>query len=134
VAEADFTVWISVVSVALGLGGLGLAWAIYSRKVIRAEEVSRKLAPLQTLLDRKYYLDDLYEGVILNGVIMRGMAALTDAWDRYVIEGTVNGVATVARDLSQQFRLVQSGQAQIYGAAIFIGVVAAIAGILIVNP
>jgi NADH-quinone oxidoreductase subunit L len=102
--------------------------------VIRAEEVSRTLAPLQTLLDRKYYLDDLYEGVILNGVIMRGMAALTDAWDRYVIEGAVNGVATVARDLSQQFRLAQSGQAQIYGAAIFIGVIAAIAGILIVNP
>jgi NADH-quinone oxidoreductase subunit L len=134
VADGDFTIWISVVSVALGLGGLGLAWAIYSRKAIRAEEVSRRLAPLQTLLDRKYYLDDLYEGVIVNGLIMRGAATLTDAWDRYVIDGAVNGVAALMRDASKQFRLAQTGQAQLYGAAIFIGVVAAIAGILIVNP
>jgi len=111
VAEGDFTVWISVVSVALGLGGLGLAWAIYSRKAIRAEEVSRTLAPLQTLLDRKYYLDDLYEGIILKRVIMGGAAALTDALDRYVVEGVVNGVATLARLGSDKLRLAQSGQA-----------------------
>ncbi len=96
--------------------------------------MSRTLAPLQTLLDRKYYLDDLYEGVILQGVIMRGIVALTDAWDRYVVDGAVNGVATLAGELSRQFRLVQTGQVQVYGAAIFIGVIAAIAGILIVNP
>lgn len=134
VAKGDFVLWISVVSVALGLAGLGLAWVIYSLRAIRSEDVSRTLAPLQTLLDRKYYLDDLYEGVILNGVILRGIAALTDAWDRYVVDGAVNGVAALARDASQQLRLAQAGQTQVYGAAIFIGVVAAIAGILIVNP
>ncbi|KKK69666.1 hypothetical protein LCGC14_2931750, partial [marine sediment metagenome] len=122
VAKGDFVLWISVVSVALGLAGLGLAWVIYSLRAIRSEDVSRTLAPLQTLLDRKYYLDDLYEGVILNGVILRGIAALTDAWDRYVVDGAVNGVAALARDASQQLRLAQAGQTQVYGAAIFIGV------------
>ncbi len=62
------------------------------------------------------------------------MAALTDAWDRYVVDGAVNGVAALTRFGSRQVRLAQAGQAQLYGAAIFIGVVAAIAGILIVNP
>ncbi len=134
VAEGDFTIWISVASVAVGLAGLGLAWAIYSRKVIRAEEVSAALKPLQVLLDRKYYLDELYETVIVKGVIMRGLAALTDAWDRYVIDGAVDGLATLMRDISRQLRLAQAGQAQLYGAAIFIGVVATVAGVLIVNP
>ncbi|MEE8345852.1 MAG: NADH-quinone oxidoreductase subunit L [Dehalococcoidia bacterium] len=134
VAEGSFSLWISVVSVAAGLAGLALAWAIYSRRAIRSEDVSRRLAPLQTLLDHKYYLDDLYEGVIVRGVLMRGVAPLLDAWDRYVVDGAVNGVASLTRDASRQLRLAQTGQGQLYGAAIFIGVVAAIAGILIVNP
>ena len=46
----------------------------------------------------------------------------------------VTGVATAARFGSEQLRLAQAGQAQVYGAAIFIGVVAAIAGILVVHP
>jgi NADH-quinone oxidoreductase subunit L len=134
VAEGGFVLWISVVSVAVGLAGLGLAWLIYSRRAVRSEDVSRRLAPLQTLLDHKYYLDDLYEGVIVRGVLMRGVAPLLDAWDRYVVDGAVDGVASLTRDASRQLRLAQAGQAQLYGAAIFIGVVAAIAGILIVNP
>ncbi|MCH8345470.1 MAG: NADH-quinone oxidoreductase subunit L [Chloroflexi bacterium] len=134
VAAGDFVLWISVVSVAVGLAGLGLAWAIYSRKVIRAEGVSRTLAPLQTLLDRKYYLDDLYETVIVKGLIMRGAAAALHAWDRYVIDGVVNGLASLMRLSSEKLRLAQTGQAQLYGAAIFIGVVALIAGVLIANP
>ena len=134
VAAGDFVLWISLVSVAVGLAGLGLAWAIYSRKVIRAEGVSRTLAPLQTLLDRKYYLDDLYETVIVKGLIMRGAAAALHAWDRYVIDGAVNGLASLMRLSSEKLRLAQAGQAQLYGAAIFIGVVALIAGVLIANP
>ncbi len=134
VAESSFVLWISVVSVAVGLAGLGLAWLIYSRHAIRSEDVSRRLAPLQTLLDRKYYMDDLYEGVILKRVLLGGVVVLTDAWDRYVVDGAVNSVAALVRGVSQQLRLAQTGQAQLYGAAIFIGVVATIAGILIVNP
>ncbi len=134
VAAGEFVLWISVVSVAVGLAGLGLAWAIYSRKAIRAEEVSAALEPLQVLLDRKYYLDELYETVILKGVIMRGAAAALHAWDRYVIDGVVNGLASLMLLSSEKFRLAQAGQAQLYGAAIFIGVVAMIAGVLIANP
>ena len=61
-------------------------------------------------------------------------AAALHAWDRYVIDGLVNGLASLMRLSSEKFRLAQTGQAQIYGAAIFIGVVATIAGVLIANP
>jgi NADH-quinone oxidoreductase subunit L len=120
--------------VILGLGGLWVAWLIYSLRAVHSEDISRTLAPLQTLLDRKYFMDDLYEGVLVKGVLLRGIVVLTDAWDRYVVDGLVNGVAALVRFGSQQLRLAQAGQAQLYGAAIFIGVVATIAGILIVNP
>jgi NADH-quinone oxidoreductase subunit L len=134
VAEGDFTLWISVVSVAVGLAGLAVAWAVYSRKLVRAEDVSRIAEPLQLLFENKYYLDELYETVIVKWGVLRGAAWLLDLSDRYVVDGIVNGVGQAARFASQQLRLAQSGQGQVYGAAIFIGVVAAVAGILIVNP
>jgi len=134
VAKGDFELWISVVSVAVGLSGLAVAWAVYSRRVIPSETIRNGLWPLPTLVERKYFLDDLYETVVLKGVVLRGLATLLDLWDRYVIDGVVNGVATAARFCSEQLRLAQAGQAQLYGAAIFIGVVAMIAGILVVNP
>ena len=134
VAQGGFELWISVVSVAVGLAGLAVAWAIYSRQVVRSESIRNALWPLPALLDRKYFLDDLYETVLVKGIVLRGLATLLDAWDRYVVDGVVNGVATAARFGSEQLRLAQAGQAQVYGAAIFIGVVAAIAGILVVHP
>jgi len=134
VAEGDFHLWISVVSVAVGLAGLAVAWAIYSRQAVRSESIRNALAPLAVLAERKYFLDDLYENVLLKGVVLRGAATFLHAWDRYVVDGVVNGMATAARFGSEQLRLAQAGQAQLYGAAIFIGVVATIAGILVVHP
>jgi len=134
VAQGDFQIWISILSVAVGLAGLAVAWAIYSRQALPSESIRNALWPLPALLDRKYFLDDLYETVLLKGVVLRGLATLLDAWDRYVVDGVVNGVATAVRLASEQLRLAQAGQAQVYGAAIFIGVVAAIAGILVVHP
>jgi NADH-quinone oxidoreductase subunit L len=132
-AHGDFQLWISVVSVGLGLAGLAVAWAVYEMKVVTSESISRTLAPLQTLLDRKYYLDDLYEDVILKGVIMRGGAMGLYVWDMLVVDGAVNRLASLTRLSSERLRLAQTGQAQLYGAAIFVGVVATVAGVLIVN-
>jgi NADH-quinone oxidoreductase subunit L len=134
VAEGGFEWWISISSVGLGLSGLGVAWLIYSARLVKAEDVRSALEPLHALVERKYFLDDLYETVILKGVVMRGLATLLQAWDRYVIDGVVNGVAQAARLGAEGLRLAQAGQAQLYGMVIFIGVIASVAGILVVHP
>ena len=55
-------------------------------------------------------------------------AGLLALWDKYVIDGVVNGVAKGARWGAEQVRLAQAGQAQLYASAMLIGVVGAIAG------
>ena len=35
--------------------------------------------------------------MILKRVILGGIATLTDAWDRYVVDGAVNSVAALVR-------------------------------------
>jgi NADH-quinone oxidoreductase subunit L len=50
-----------------------------------------------TFLVRKYFLDDLYEGVIVAGI--SGPVARAAYWvDRRVIDGVVNGIGIGARD------------------------------------
>jgi len=46
----------------------------------------------------------------------------------------VNAVARLTSFSASRLRLIQSGQLQLYGAAIFLGIVAIVAGILIANP
>jgi hypothetical protein len=53
-------------------------------------------------------------------------------WD--VVDGVANGTATLTRWSAVHLRLAQAGQVQVYGAAIVIGIVVAIVGILLVNP
>jgi len=51
-----------------------------------------------------------------------------------VVDGVVNATAWLTQFSASRLRLVQSGQLQLYAAAIFVGIVLIIAGILIVNP
>jgi NADH-quinone oxidoreductase subunit L len=134
VTESDFSLWIAVVSTLVGLAGLGVAWAIYSARLLSSESIRSALGPVPKLLDNKYYLDYLYEEILVKEVLLRSIAFITDLWDRHVVDGVVNGVARAARFASNQARQTQAGQAQLYGAVMFIGVVGAIAGILVVNP
>jgi NADH-quinone oxidoreductase subunit L len=134
VTESDFSLWIAAVSTAAGLAGLGVAWAVYGAGLLSSDRVRSAVRPLPQLLENKYFLDYLYEEIFVKEGLLRSVAFVVDLWDRYVVDGLVNGVARAARWTANQARQTQAGQAQLYGAAMFIGVVGAIAGILVVNP
>jgi NADH-quinone oxidoreductase subunit L len=134
VTESDFSLWIAAVSTAAGLAGLGVAWAIYGARLISSERIRSAIRPVPEVLENKYYLDYLYEEIVVKEGLLRSIAFVVDLWDRYVVDGVVNGVGRAARWTSDQARQTQAGQAQLYGAAMLIGVVGAIAGILVVNP
>jgi NADH-quinone oxidoreductase subunit L len=134
VTESGFEWWIAVVSGALGLFGLFVAWAIYSAHLVSSENIRRALGPVPHLLENKYYLDYLYEEILLKEVLLRSVSIIVDHFDRYVVDGLVNGVATAARRASDELRLAQIGQAQLYATVFLLGAVGAVAGILLVNP
>jgi NADH:ubiquinone oxidoreductase subunit 5 (subunit L)/multisubunit Na+/H+ antiporter MnhA subunit len=73
-------------------------------------------------LERKFYLDDLYERVLVRGVT-GALAPATYWFDQRLVDGAVNGVGLGTRRLARGLRYVQSGQAQWYAAALFVGVV-----------
>jgi NADH:ubiquinone oxidoreductase subunit 5 (subunit L)/multisubunit Na+/H+ antiporter MnhA subunit len=105
----------------IALLGLAFASALYRRGLPEREYLTR-IPPLYTLLEHKYYLDDLYEGVFVRAVTGQ-LAPATYWFDQRVIDGVVNGAGLGTRRFARGLRYLQSGQAQWYAAALFIGVV-----------
>ena len=77
-------------------------------------EPLRKGGPLHTLLAQRYYLDDLYEGVIVGRVFYRTIAAITDWIDRNIVDGLVGLIGWISRNIGSLLALVQNGQVQTY--------------------
>jgi NADH-quinone oxidoreductase subunit L len=110
--------WISLI-----LAGLGilLAYAIYSAKWLSAERIGRMFSPLYTLFFRKYWLDELYENVIVRKVLIGGFFTIMQIFDSKGVDGVVNGLASVTTVGGRAIRRVQTGQLQLYGMVIGIG-------------
>ncbi|MBA7540491.1 NADH-quinone oxidoreductase subunit L [subsurface metagenome] len=115
--------WVSLI-----LAGLGilLAYAIYSVNWLSAERVGRLFSPLYTLFYRKYWFDELYENIFVGKTLVNGFFAGLQQFDTYGVDGTVNGVANTTIAGGRAIRRVQTGQLQLYGLFIGIGVLAII--------
>jgi len=132
--DLKFNWGIALGSTAVALAGMTAAWLFYGARVLSADSARRMFRPVHYVLERKYFLDDLYEGVILEGVVNRGIVPALAFIDTYVIDGIANGVGFGAKVGSGGLRMLQTGQVQVYGAIGFIGL-ALVAGLTLwLNP
>jgi NADH-quinone oxidoreductase subunit L len=118
---ATLNLGLIVASSAVGLLALALGTALYRRGLPEREYLER-FPPVWTTLQHKYYLDDLYERGLVRAVA-GALAPATYWFDQRLVDGAVNGAGLGTRRLARGLRYVQSGQAQWYAAALFLGVV-----------
>ena len=81
-----------------------------------------------TLLYRKYFVDELYEGLLVRRVFYRYFAGLTDWLDRSLVDGIIDFTGWVTRQLGRLAAQLQTGQVQFYGAVIVLGAVLILVG------
>jgi NADH-quinone oxidoreductase subunit L len=112
-----------LISLAVALSGMFLAYAIYSKKWISADRIGQIFAPIYTVLSRKYFMDELYEQVLVVRVLVNGLFYRIQQFDTYVVDGIVNGLGKITLRAGSALRRLQTGQLQSYGLAIVIGVV-----------
>ena len=113
-----------IISLLLGIGGILLAYLMYSSKRISAERVGDMFKPLYTMFLRKYWMDELYEDIIVRKTLIGGLFAGLQQVDTYAVDGTVNGVANGTSAGGGIIRRLQTGQLQLYGLFIGIGILA----------
>jgi NADH-quinone oxidoreductase subunit L len=85
-----------------------------------APQMERFLGPLQTVFANKLYFDQLYAALVVRP--LEALAMIAALVDRYVIDGLVNGVATIPVALGGIVRRLQSGLMQRYALAGVMGV------------
>jgi NADH-quinone oxidoreductase subunit L len=123
--HADFSWPIAIGSTVLALAGIALAYAMYEAKAISSEPVRNALGPVPAIVENKYYMDELYEDAVVRVGLMRYVTAWAQWFDTNVVDGVVNGSASVSKKASDALRWVQSGSAQAYGTVGFGGLVIA---------
>jgi NADH-quinone oxidoreductase subunit L len=105
---------------AAAAGGVLVAWWIYGVDLSRRMAVRRRLGPVNTLVRHKFFVDEIYATVIVAPVRL-GASFFAGVLDRRVIDGAVNGAATIVARASGSWRRVQSGFVRNYVIGLFGG-------------
>ena len=110
--------WLARLGVGCGLVLAGLALiAPPQARAFDPAKIRAALEPLPETLEQKYYLDDLYENGFLKIGLLGGVAWLLALWDKYVVDGLVNGVGRGTAWVSGQIKVAQAGQETERGGA-----------------
>ena len=115
-----------IVSALVAVGGVMLAWIMYGLRPVRGEVIGVARNPVHALLLNKYYVDELYDAVIVRP-LFRLSEWCAGAFDLGVIDGIVNGVARVVVVWAGGMRRIQTGFVMNYALGILLGAVAAVA-------
>jgi NADH-quinone oxidoreductase subunit L len=92
-----------ILSVSIAGLGILIAFATYYWRKISADAIANRLKPVHTFLSNKWYFDELYDATAVAATI--GVARILAWFDAKIIDGIVNGAATVTR-----FSAVVSGK------------------------
>ena len=88
------------------------------------------LAPLEKVLSHKYYIDELYQLVVLQP-LARLAKVCSDMIDRLGIDGAVNGTAQSARRFGMKLKAIQDGDVQTAALWMVAGTALAVAGMFV---
>jgi len=119
---AVFTHPLPLISLGVGILGILLAYLMYIAKAVSAEKVGAMTKPLYTLFLRKYFMDELYQGVIVGKVLLGGLFRVFQFFDARVVDGIVNGVARLTMVTGRGIRRLSTGQLQFYGLLMAAGI------------
>jgi NADH-quinone oxidoreductase subunit L len=117
---------LAIATSALCLLGIGLAALIFLRRRVREERFEPEV------LRRGWYVDTLYSALV------ETPGRLLSAWSAYfldmkVIDGAVNGVASLVRAGGSRLRAVQSGYVRSYALAVASGAVLVLGYVVVRN-
>ena len=111
----------TLVSVAFGLAGIGLAALFYVVKPGLPDQVAATFSGLYKLIYNKYFVDEIYGAVVVNPVVSGSREVLWKGVDVAVIDGGVNGVGNRARGIGSVLKRLQSGNIRSYAAWVLLG-------------
>jgi NADH-quinone oxidoreductase subunit L len=151
-ATAPFSFVPLTVSILVALGGLFLGWFVYRKVPVGAQDpLAKALGPVYTLLERKYYFDEIYDKLfvkpsywiaetfsykwmdrrVIDG-ILHAMGPISfsiggflrNAIDLPIVNGFGDFVGETAKRIGRSIRVIQTGRLQQYMIAALVTIAA----------
>jgi len=119
----------AVISLLVALTGAFIAWYFYCYKPGTAAALAGKYRRLYSLIDHKYWVDEIYGRFIVTPILVVSRLILNGLIDGGIIQGTGAGLGASARGGGWLVRRIQSGNIRSYagwlaaGAAVVIAIV-----------
>jgi NADH-quinone oxidoreductase subunit L len=122
-ADPNTELMLMALSSGIALAGIGLAAYFWLANRAAAARIAQSAGALYRLLLNKYYVDELYDAVVVRPILALSTTALWKWADAGLIDGSVNGVGKAVQGTSSKLRRLQSGSIRAYAASLFLGVV-----------
>jgi NADH-quinone oxidoreductase subunit L len=117
----------------IAFAGFAVATYIYLFNPRVADTIKKALGPIYTMLDRKYWVDEVYAAVFARGGIALGKV-FSRGGDGLLIDGAlVNGSAGVVQRIAAGTRRLQSGFLFHYAFAMILGLILLLGGFWLVG-
>jgi NADH-quinone oxidoreductase subunit L len=130
-ATARLELTLMGVSSLIALVGIGIAAFFFLTKPERADAAAARFPGVHRLLLNKWYVDELYDAVVVQPIKRTSDRVLWKTVDAGIIDGMVNGTGATVRGGAALLRLLQTGSVRTYAASIFVGVLLVLAYYLV---
>jgi NADH-quinone oxidoreductase subunit L len=104
----------------ISLLGIGIAYQLYVRNPGTTARLIERLRGLHSFLLHKWYFDELIDVLIVQPALAIGRFC-NGVFERFVVQGIVNGTVEVVRDAAGVVRNVQSGFLRSYALLLVTG-------------
>src|SRR5207237_523587 len=104
----------ALISIAIALSGIAIGWFMFQTQPLRR---------MPSLLEHKYYVDEIDDAVIINPIHVTSREGLWKIFDLGVIDGLIHSLGRTVVNFGKTFRYLQMGFARAYAAIILAGAI-----------
>ncbi|MDO8549190.1 MAG: NADH-quinone oxidoreductase subunit L, partial [Ignavibacteria bacterium] len=119
------------ISVACAAASIFFARYVYLKNPSIAVNTANKFKSIYKLLWNKYFVDEVYEATVVNPIVKGSDSFLWKIADNKIIDGLINGTASLVGSLSGLIRKMQTGVTQFYAVIMMVGIAAALFWIIL---
>jgi NADH-quinone oxidoreductase subunit L len=128
--EAAHSTLVPLLSVVVVVVGFLLAAQRYKLTPVKAEELGQPRTPLRALLLNAYYVDALYDRLVVRPLLALS-TVLARAFDLGLVDGIVNGVGRAVMGWGSAMRRAQTGYVVNYALTMLAGAVIVVAFLVV---
>jgi len=99
-----------------------MAFRYYLQDPARSEALVTRYPTVYSTLFHKYWVDEVYEDLVIRP-ISAAARTLSTSFDEHMVDGSVNGIASLAGRAGGLLRRLQTGHVPTYVLSILVGVV-----------